>query len=578
MAYNVTEDYRITLYSGESDYDCKLYFNDQRIPVEQISTIKISSPIIDTTQETGGIFHIGTFISQAITIKFKNLDGLDLTSNPKIYLEIGLKVNGKYEYVPIGKYIIDDLDENYQQTCEITCLDYAVKFKPNIDISQFFNEEGNIEAGALFEAICRYYGVEAGTYPDVNTHKLIASYDNKISGKSYISMLAENFGGNAKMGRDGKCYVVPLKPTSNIEIDVLSSKDFKVGDTYEISRVCYDTGETKYQAGGNVITVNELPEFTEDLDINSYYYLTTDMKYYKYNLETSSWDITQEMKNTLYIRTSNMFVNTQEQIDNIYNSVKGFKVQNITCENRGDLSLDAWDMIKYTDGENEYYTLNDNEITFNGTSMGKVITNIPTGTKAETTNVILSTEDDKIRKIQTEINEIDNTIKTIIQETQQISTENSQGLKELEEKLGMVQGSLEDYAQESELITIKEELEKTTSATEEVINITKEIQVNGVSKVTTTTGYTFDDEGLTIEKTGAETKSTLNEVGLEVKDTTGSTEESLLFAGYDKETGETIVKSKNMTVEKYLVVGKYSRMEDFEPSGVKATGMFWIGG
>ena len=58
--------------------------------------------------------------------------------------------------------------------------------------------------------------------------------------------------------------------------------------------------------------------------------------------------------------------------------------------------------------------------------------------------------------------------------------------------------------------------------------------------------------------------SKLNEAGLEINDATGSSEESLLFAGYDKNIGETIVKSKNMTVEKYLTIGTYSRIEDYE--------------
>lgn len=97
---------------------------------------------------------------------------------------------------------------------------------------------------------------------------------------------------------------------------------------------------------------------------------------------------------------------------------------------------------------------------------------------------------------------------------------------------------------------------------------------DGVKKVKTETGYTFDGNGLTIEKTNAKTKSTLNEIGLNIKDATGSDEESLLFAGYDNETGETVVKSKNMTVEKYLTIGSYSRVEDYE----EGTGVFWIGG
>lgn len=161
MAYElVTERMREIIYSGDANYDCKLYFNDVLISPEQIANIKISSPIIDTTPESGKMFHLGTFISQQITIKFKNLNGLDLTSNPDIYLEIGVNVDGEFIYIPIGYYLIDELSENYQKTCEITCLDYAIKFKPNLDITQFFNEDEYIIASDLFEAICRYYGVE----------------------------------------------------------------------------------------------------------------------------------------------------------------------------------------------------------------------------------------------------------------------------------------------------------------------------------------------------------------------------------------------------------------------------------
>ena len=161
MAYELTTNrMREIIYSGDAQYECKLYFNNSLVPPEQISSIKISSPIIDTTSGTGQMFHIGTFISQKLTIKFRNLNGLDLTSNPDIYLEIGINVDGENVYVPIGHFLVEELAENYQKTCEITCLDYAIKFKSNLAITQFFNEDGYIVASDLFEAICRYYGVE----------------------------------------------------------------------------------------------------------------------------------------------------------------------------------------------------------------------------------------------------------------------------------------------------------------------------------------------------------------------------------------------------------------------------------
>lgn len=137
-----------------------------------------------------------------------------------------------------------------------------------------------------------------------------------------------------------------------------------------------------------------------------------------------------------------------------------------------------------------------------------------------------------------------------------------------------VSDELENKASIEEVTEIRTSVGTLQTDTQYAINIAEDIQTNGVSKVHTETGYIFDNSGLTIEKTGAKTKSTLNEEGLDVKDATGSSDESLLFAGYDNNTGETIVKSKNMRVEKYLNIGTHSRVENYG----NGTGVFWIGG
>lgn len=504
MAYTVSNNYRNIVYSGEALYDCKLKINNVQVPNKQIQTIKISSPIIDTTADTGGMFHIGTFISQSLEIKFKNLDGLDLTNNPEIDLEIGLYVGNSYEYVPIGKYLIDELAENYQTTCTITCMDYGVKFKSELDISQFFNERellpidttkttqnrlifvcegtesGNyyltynstsyyftmpnniqeddelifntqdrtlslndttqitlstttvsgatilnfqeeikfIYASDLFEAICGYYNVNVGTYPEVNNDKKIYYYDSTLTGKQYVMYLAELFGGNAKIERNGYCSVIPLKNYTNIEINALTSRKFEVGDTYELTRVCYDNGKVKYQVGGNVVSVEELP--TENIDIATYYYLTSDMKYYRYVMgeqEEYEWQEDDDIKNTLYLRSDNIFITQEGDVSNIAVAVQGFSITNITCENRMDLSLDSWDIIKYTlDNNREYYTYYDNVTTFNGVAMGKVQVNIPLKITEETTNIITNSTEEKNRYIKTVIDELNNSLTTTVSE------------------------------------------------------------------------------------------------------------------------------------------------------------------
>lgn len=269
----------------------------------------------------------------------------------------------------------------------------------------------------MFEAICGYYGIEVGTYPNTNNNKEIYSYDNTLTGKQYIMYLAELFGGNAKIERDGSCSIIPLNNYTNIEINALTSKKFEVGDTYELSRICYDNGIVKYQTQGfNVINVDELP--IEDIDMTSYYYLTSDMKYYRYvDIEGDyEWQETNDIKNTLYLKSNNIFITQQADIDNISSELVGFSVTNITCENRMDLSLDCWDIVTYSTGANTYRTFYDNIINFNGVAMGTVKVQIPLKTTEETTNIINSTTDAKIYTLRTIVNEQENTIRTVVRE------------------------------------------------------------------------------------------------------------------------------------------------------------------
>lgn len=438
MAYDVSEKFKQIIYSGDVKYDCKLYFGDFLVPVEQIVYIKISSPIIDVSETTGKYYHIGTFASQKIEIKFRNLNNLNIENNPEVRLTIGVLTDEEtmtYEYVPIGEYLIDELDENYQKTCIITCLDYAVIMKTPLDISQFFDHvelvgEGEeqkqvrfIYAIDLFTKICNYYGLNS-TVPSlaVNRSKKIYQYDDTITGKQYISYLAELFGGNAKITRD-KFVTVGLLNSEPVQIiNALTSKEFEVGQTYEICRVVYEAGKIKYYGGKNIIYVDELP--TESIDTNSYYFLASDQTYYAY--ENEAWVVKTDMKNTLYLRPDNLFITSNEEVQNIYNAVNGVKITNLKCENRMDISLDAWDKVEYTDGENSYVTFYDNTITYNGVTMGKNEVKIPFIAQKETTNIITNPLEQIINRVRVLVNEQTGEITSISEQVGGISSQFTQ--------------------------------------------------------------------------------------------------------------------------------------------------------
>lgn len=97
-------------------------------------------------------------------------------------------------------------------------------------------------------------------------------------------------------------------------------------------------------------------------------------------------------------------------------------------------------------------------------------------------------------------------------------------------------------------------VEQIQSATQTQINIINEQLENGVTKVKTSTGYTFDENGLNISKDGEEMQNLLTNKGMYVK----RDETDILVAD------PTGVNAINLYARQYLSVGSYSRWEDYE--------------
>lgn len=137
-------------------------------------------------------------------------------------------------------------------------------------------------------------------------------------------------------------------------------------------------------------------------------------------------------------------------------------------------------------------------------------------------------------------------------------------------------GTIEALVSKTE--TLEKENEKLTSSVSEIATATEKMIVvaekysDGVKEVVTEQGYKFGIDGLQITRTDGPTSSKLNETGLRVQD---SSDDTILFAGFDESIGESVVESKNIKVEKYLTIGKNSRFEDYQGN---RTGCFYVGG
>ena len=141
-------------------------------------------------------------------------------------------------------------------------------------------------------------------------------------------------------------------------------------------------------------------------------------------------------------------------------------------------------------------------------------------------------------------------------------TENQSGLNSA---LTDLQNAFTDQnnANAEQFDTLTQKVESSMNAEQVHLAISTELS-KGVDKVTTSTGFTFNEAGLTINKSDSEISTNIDEDGMSIY----KNNEEVLTAD---NTGVTQI---NATIKQYLIVGKNSRFEDY---GSDRTGCFWIG-
>ena len=113
-----------------------------------------------------------------------------------------------------------------------------------------------------------------------------------------------------------------------------------------------------------------------------------------------------------------------------------------------------------------------------------------------------------------------------------------------------------------ELRTLSSKVQSSITPEDVKLEISKTLE-DGVNQITTTTGFTFDEEGLTISKSYSPISTQITEDGM----TISKYGEDLLIAD------NAGVKATNLHATTFLIIGSYSRLEDYDGR----TGCFWIG-
>ena len=187
---------------------------------------------------------------------------------------------------------------------------------------------------------------------------------------------------------------------------------------------------------------------------------------------------------------------------------------------------------------------NDVETESNPTSLGDVI---------KQTYARVDKSNKQIELLASETASNSNNISSLQLNTESITA----SVQQMETQTNSAIGTLNDN-----ITTLNNRVDATMTAENVKLAIQSEIE-NGVGKVITSTGFTFDDEGLTISKTGTEMSTQITEDGMKVfRDNT-----ALLVAN------NVGVEATNLHAKTYLIIGSHSRFEDY---GSNRTGCFWL--
>lgn len=275
---------------------------------------------------------------------------------------------------------------------------------------------------------------------------------------------------------------------------------------------------------------------------------------------------------TQYVR-DNAFWTLREDVATLVNqalaAMGGITINQYELDWRGNFLLEIGDKIslELKDGSFTSTFLLDDELKYNGSLSQSSRWSYGEGEDETASNP--SSLGDVLTQTFAKVDKANKQIDIVASETSanaaaisslQMDTENIR--MSVENTQEATENSIEEINNNLGLLTNK--VEATMSAEDVKLVVSSEL-ANGASKVTTSTGFTFNEDGLRVSKSGSEMETQITEDGMRVY----RDGEEMLTAS------NTGVDAVNLHATTYLIVGENSRFEDY---GDGRTGCFWIGG
>ena len=249
----------------------------------------------------------------------------------------------------------------------------------------------------------------------------------------------------------------------------------------------------------------------------------------------------------------------------------GLTVNQFECDWRGNYLLEIGDKLalECKDGTYAYSYLLEDKFLFNGAIEQQTEWKWDETQNEDEGNSAPTTIGEALNQTTAKVDKVEKEIILIVKDME----EYPHRMTEIEQTSSAIKQEVTEVNAELDAVndTITElEMKVTHTVTSEQVQIQIENTIKDlgdieISEVTTKTGFTFNAEGLSIEKSGSEMGTFVTEDGMTI---TRSHEEVLRVSNEG-------VMAEDLHATTYLIIGLNSRFEDFDNN--RRTGCFWVG-
>lgn len=269
-------------------------------------------------------------------------------------------------------------------------------------------------------------------------------------------------------------------------------------------------------------------------------------------------------KNT-YIITGNYLLTTddpqalQSVAEGIYGAISNVVYTPCEVSLRANLDIAAGDIVSITDRNGKTITC----YIMTMTTKGQRATLECTGSYRRDSSDVVNNE--TLKSLSGKVLEVRKSIDGLNIKATQLDDKIEKSVAEVNIKADGI--SAEVSKQAHSMSQVKDDIASLSLEAQGVSIQVQKIIDDGVSKVSTGMGYTFDDEGLKIQKPGEAMLNKLDDTGMEVS----RSGEVMLRADKDG------VLATDVTVRNFLIVGDHARFEDYSNgTDTKRTACFYI--